>query len=493
MNYNKIVAVSGMSGLYELVSSKADGGIVRSLEDNSSKFVSNRVHNFSHLESIEIYTATDNVNLVDVFLAMKESKEALPDGKADAKAIKAYFEKVYPDMDFERVYGSDMKKMIKWVQILDKSGVEIKYFNTVSSLQVMSAQYRNHRKVIIIDGKEVITGGRNIGDEYFDLHEKYSFLDRDIVVTGELVSTIAKTFDAMFNSQLSVHVDRDYLPYPSDPKYRRGDQENYRGYDIDIKNWNKNVADAKSFLETPVDSKLLTEIRKKGQIELNGVYKGICNEITFRTEQPELGEINRKSNRILKFDVFNRIRFAKESIVMESPYFIINDELGRYLSDALLRNIKVKALTNSLNSSDAPYVYAAFDTIIPKWLKRGLDAYIFIGSKPASYSVLEDQSGAARFGVHAKTMIFDHSDVMIGTYNVDPRSANYNSEMSITCDNNVELADVVQKDIDSRIESSIRLDTRQKIKEAEFQQISFGKRIIYYLSKGISYGFGFLL
>ena len=126
MNYNKIVAVSGMSGLYELVSSKADGGIVRSLEDNSSKFVSNRVHNFSHLESIEIYTATDNVNLVDVFLAMKESKEALPDGKADAKAIKAYFEKVYPDMDFERVYGSDMKKMIKWLQILDKSGVEIK-------------------------------------------------------------------------------------------------------------------------------------------------------------------------------------------------------------------------------------------------------------------------------------------------------------------------------------------------------------------------------
>ncbi len=126
MNYNKMVAVSGLSGLYELVSSKADGGIVRSLEDNTSKFVSNRVHNFSHLESIEIYTVTDNVNLVDVFLAMKESKEALPDGKADAKAIKAYFEKVYPDMDFERVYGSDMKKMIKWLQILDKAGVEIK-------------------------------------------------------------------------------------------------------------------------------------------------------------------------------------------------------------------------------------------------------------------------------------------------------------------------------------------------------------------------------
>lgn len=126
MEYNKIVSVTGMGGLYELVSSKADGGIVRSLEDKSTKFVSNRVHNFSHLESIEIYTKEDNVNLVEIFAAMQASKEKLPDAKADGKAFKAYFEKVYPAMDFERVYGSDMKKMIKWLEILNKAGVEIK-------------------------------------------------------------------------------------------------------------------------------------------------------------------------------------------------------------------------------------------------------------------------------------------------------------------------------------------------------------------------------
>ncbi len=126
MEYNKIVSVTGLGGLYELVSSKTDGGIVRSLEDKSTKFVSNRIHSFSHLESIEIFTVTDNVNLVDVFKAMKTSKEAKPDGKADTKAVKAYFEKVYPDMDFERVYASDMKKMVKWFDILDKAGVEIK-------------------------------------------------------------------------------------------------------------------------------------------------------------------------------------------------------------------------------------------------------------------------------------------------------------------------------------------------------------------------------
>jgi hypothetical protein len=125
MEYSRIVAVTGMPGLYEMVSSKSDGALVRSLEEGSTKFVSSRIHNLSHLESIEIYTQQDNVNLVEVFEAMKASGTALPDVK-DNKALKSYFESVYPDMDFERVYASDMKKMVKWFETLEKTGVEYK-------------------------------------------------------------------------------------------------------------------------------------------------------------------------------------------------------------------------------------------------------------------------------------------------------------------------------------------------------------------------------
>ena len=56
MEYNRIVAVTGLPGLYEAVSSKSDGAVVRSLDDQSTKFVSSRIHNLSHLESIEVYT-----------------------------------------------------------------------------------------------------------------------------------------------------------------------------------------------------------------------------------------------------------------------------------------------------------------------------------------------------------------------------------------------------------------------------------------------------
>ena len=125
MDYSKIIAVSGLPGLYELISSKNDGAIVRSLDDKTTKFVSSRIHNFSHLESIEIYTVRDNVNLVDILQALQKSGLALPDTKDNA-AIKKYFEGAYPDLDFERVYTSDMKKIIKWFEILQKNNIEIK-------------------------------------------------------------------------------------------------------------------------------------------------------------------------------------------------------------------------------------------------------------------------------------------------------------------------------------------------------------------------------
>src|ERR671916_843781 len=91
MEYGKIIAITGMPGLYEMMNSKGDGAIVKSLDDQTTKFVSGRVHQFTHLESIEVYTR-----------------------------------KVYPTLDFGRVYASDMKKMVKWFTILKNNEVELK-------------------------------------------------------------------------------------------------------------------------------------------------------------------------------------------------------------------------------------------------------------------------------------------------------------------------------------------------------------------------------
>lgn len=121
MQYKEIVAVTGLSGLYQLLTTKSDGAIVRSVADKSTKFISARQHNVTPLESIEVYTTSENVRLQEVFRKMQENETSVPlaDPKSnDNNVIKTYFKSIFPEFDDERVYVSDMKKMLKWYELL---------------------------------------------------------------------------------------------------------------------------------------------------------------------------------------------------------------------------------------------------------------------------------------------------------------------------------------------------------------------------------------
>ncbi len=126
MQYREIVAVTGIGGLYQLMSTKSDGAIVRNLSDKTTKFIPARVHNVTPIESIEIYTTDENVRLHIILQAMtdNESKTPIVDAKkADNAAIKSYFQTVFPAIDQERVYVSDMKKILKWYQLLKENNL----------------------------------------------------------------------------------------------------------------------------------------------------------------------------------------------------------------------------------------------------------------------------------------------------------------------------------------------------------------------------------
>ena len=121
MVYREIVSVTGLSGLYQLLTTKSDGAIVRNVADKTTKFISARQHNVTPLESIEVYTTGDNVRLHEVFRKMQDQEATIPlvDAKsADNAAIKGYFKSIFPEFDEERVYVSDMKKMLKWYELL---------------------------------------------------------------------------------------------------------------------------------------------------------------------------------------------------------------------------------------------------------------------------------------------------------------------------------------------------------------------------------------
>ncbi len=123
MKYNELVAISGLSGLYQLLSTKSDGAIVKNLDDNTTKFVAARSHNVTPLDSIEVFTMTENIRLFEVFQSFKAHEgevESMDVSKADNKTISKVFATLFPEYDKDRVYISDMKKMIKWYGILKK-------------------------------------------------------------------------------------------------------------------------------------------------------------------------------------------------------------------------------------------------------------------------------------------------------------------------------------------------------------------------------------
>jgi putative cardiolipin synthase len=372
-----------------------------------------------------------------------------------------------------------------------KYGIEVKYFNPTATLNQFSGTYRNHRKVLIVDGAEAITGGRNIGDEYFDLSEDFNFLDRDIFIKGEIVKAMQATYNQVWGAEVSAVVSREKQPMMSDAAYMQQKNADLTHYEMDLKNWKKKIEKAIEFLAMKEDG-LVDEVRAKGQEELHKEYSGTCERVSFNSEYPIVGRKNRDA-RIIKHDIAERIIKAKQSILFDSPYFIVNDESKRALEVALSNSVNVRLLTNSLNSTDAIYVYDVFDAIIKGWIKKGLNAYVYKGTVPENYEVMNGEMAKAKFGVHAKSFVFDQKDVVIGTFNFDPRSANLNTEMTIACEDNPELARVVSEDIEARMKNSIHLDSTKTVDEVEFYNVGFFKRITYYLLKAPSNLFDYLL
>lgn len=121
MKLEEYIAVSGMSNVYKLVTSKQNGLILQDLDTGRTKFYPVRKHQFTPMASVAIYTLEDTIPLVDVFARMKDKIETMPVPKpsSDKMVLLEYFENIVPDYDEDRVYVSDIKKVVKWFTYLN--------------------------------------------------------------------------------------------------------------------------------------------------------------------------------------------------------------------------------------------------------------------------------------------------------------------------------------------------------------------------------------
>lgn len=121
MKLKDLVAVSGLPGLYKTVASRSNGLVVEEIDSGKTRFLSVRKHQFTPLETVAIYTNTDSTELQEVFNNMKSLSAELtpPPVSSPTPELFAYFAKILPDYDPDRVLISDVKKVIKWFNFLE--------------------------------------------------------------------------------------------------------------------------------------------------------------------------------------------------------------------------------------------------------------------------------------------------------------------------------------------------------------------------------------
>ncbi|MDR0228863.1 MAG: DUF5606 domain-containing protein [Flavobacteriaceae bacterium] len=137
MSLEKVLAISGKPGLYELLVQTRTGFIAESLADGKKSTVGLK-NNVSLLSEISIYTHEGEVKLFDVFrnIATKENNGEAISHKVSAPELVAYFKEVLPNYDEERVYVSDIKKVLNWYNIVQKRGLIAEDFKEVVAEEV---------------------------------------------------------------------------------------------------------------------------------------------------------------------------------------------------------------------------------------------------------------------------------------------------------------------------------------------------------------------
>lgn len=322
---------------------------------------------------------------------------------------------------------------------LEDAGVEVRYYNTAGVVRFFAVQHRTHRKMLIVDGESAVVGGRNIGDDYFDLSPHYNFLDSDVLIHGPIVQSMVGSFEQYWDSQWTARPDT--IAANEDPA---GSATPAAATDAPF--------GTSLWLQgSSRDASLAAELT--GRAPMHRSHR--CDDVQFVTDHPGPGV----ERRVVFQEIAKLSREAREIIRLESPYFVLRGDGLKVVHDIVDRGVTLQLLTNGLYSTDAYYTVAALLPTLGNLRREGLQLYAYNGEElPAQNGrpqAAKENGDATRWGVHAKRAVFDDRIVVVGTYNIDPRSANLNSELMLVCRDNAELAREAAESFETRKHQAI--------------------------------------
>jgi putative cardiolipin synthase len=356
--------------------------------------------------------------------------------------------------------------------------MEVRIFNPFSRNVGRTIQFvtrlgsvtrRMHNKSFTVDNQVTILGGRNIGNEYFDADPDLEFADLDVMAIGPVAEEVSSVFDRYWNSELAYPASvlvKGELPTPEEVGKLRDQLTQY-------------VADQddSEYLRALRNSDLANKFRDD-QVDF---YWGDSEVVFDEPEKLQHGFSQTEFHLApMLAPYFERL---KKELIIFSPYFVPGKEGTALLTGLSRRGVRVRILTNSLASNDVGIVHAGYIKSRKALLRGGVELYEM--NKKLTREQRKEKKGvegSSKASLHAKSFVFDHKQVFIGSLNLDPRAFLHNTEIGVVLEV-PEIAEGMAKWFDENIEQlAFRLELKKQENGYEklyWHGLKNGKQVVF--------------
>ena len=309
-------------------------------------------------------------------------------------------------------------------------------------------QKRMHNKLFIADNAVGIAGGRNLGDAYFGVDDRSNFVDLDVLAVGRIVRDMSASFDRYWNDELAYPMHK--LVSAQELEALRKPAETEQDPDASRQGAKPSVPSVPA--PTPTSTIL-------PDVTATAVASADPTDMNLRTVQlawaPALlledkpGKIGPGDDEVDAGDtvvdgLLHLMEQARQEILIVSPYFVPGKAMMESFASMRAKGVRIRVLTNSLASNDAPAAHAGYARYRKDLLAMGVELYEMradqegtlggMGSTPgfgSGRAAGGSKSGASRASLHSKAVVIDKRLSVIGSMNLDLRSQRKNSEVAL--------------------------------------------------------------
>lgn len=273
---------------------------------------------------------------------------------------------------------------------------------------------RSHNKIFVADNAMAIIGGRNIADHYFGVHGESNYRDLDAIAAGPVVRDVSAVFDAFWNSKFAVPYGAfvDEPPTPEDAAARIAELR---------------AAVARAPLPYAIDEDVAALTADMERIRDALIWAPV------RVVYDDPAKVEDENIKAFVGTLSALVAEAQREVLIENAYFVPRDTMVQAVAALTARGVRVRVLTNSMASNDVAAVVSGYKKYRKDLLAAGAEIYELRpdSSMKQQWSLLSTKS---RSGLHTKAMVIDRRHVLIGSCNLDPRSADINSELALLAD-----------------------------------------------------------